>query len=181
MVRRLGLGKTNHLTYASLALNPRVVLVLLVSDKAVDDVDWLTPDIADWLVALKGTDIVFVMFLETAKAVDNPDWLSSGVADGLTELVNIGIVVTIFPVSAKVVDNADWLSSGVADRLIELAGTGVVVAMFPVSAIVVDKTGRLVHMVFIEGVISAGCECSPLELAESENQQIVLVEIFKFH
>ena len=26
MVRRLGLGKNNHLTYASLALNPRLVL-----------------------------------------------------------------------------------------------------------------------------------------------------------
>ena len=27
MVRRLGLGKNNHLTYASLALNPRIVLL----------------------------------------------------------------------------------------------------------------------------------------------------------
>ena len=30
MVRRLGLGKNNHLTYASLALNPRdIVLIVL--------------------------------------------------------------------------------------------------------------------------------------------------------
>ena len=26
MVRRLGLGKNNHLTYASLVLNPRIIL-----------------------------------------------------------------------------------------------------------------------------------------------------------
>ena len=28
MVRRLGLGKNNHLTYASLALNPRTVILV---------------------------------------------------------------------------------------------------------------------------------------------------------
>ena len=31
MVRRLGLGKTNHLTYASLALNPRYALHVIQS------------------------------------------------------------------------------------------------------------------------------------------------------
>ena len=31
MLRRLGLGKNNHLTYASLALNPRIVLSLFVA------------------------------------------------------------------------------------------------------------------------------------------------------
>ena len=31
MVRRLGLGKNNHLTYASLALNPRSVVLLVTS------------------------------------------------------------------------------------------------------------------------------------------------------
>ena len=35
MVRRLGLGKNNHLTYASLALNPRNSAILYKGDKFV--------------------------------------------------------------------------------------------------------------------------------------------------